>query len=365
MQATPIISADSHVFEPADLWETRLDRKFRDRAPEVIVENGCLFLTAPGGIKAIVSPFSAVGKRGAELQEHMAGGFDTVRRGGWDPLARLKDQETDGVAAEILYTSHAMALFGLQDAELQLACFRAYNDWLAEFCSASPMRLLGIGLISVMDSRAGVMELERCIKMGLKSGMISNDPVIPYDDRVYDPLWEAASALDIPLSMHSITGGKPRDLAGGNFKVAPMLDFIHDSQRTFAIMLQGDLFERFPKLKVVSVENDIGWISYFLHMLDKNYEVGFSSQGAPRKPSEYARDHLWATFQDDPNGVALWKSFGQNNFMWASDFPHVTSTWPKSRQVIDENFASVPDEVKHKIICENAKRLYRIELPQS
>jgi predicted TIM-barrel fold metal-dependent hydrolase len=219
MQATPIISADSHVFEPADLWETRLDRKFRDRAPGVIMENGRLYLTAADGIKAIVSPFSAVGKRGAELQEHMAGGFDTVRRGGWDPLVRLKDQDTDGVAAEILYTSHAMALFGLQDAELQLACFRAYNDWLAEFCSASPRRLIGIGLISVIDPRAGVTELERCIKLGLKSGMISNDPVIPYDDRVYDPLWRAACELDMPLSMHSITGGKPRDMAG-NFKIS-------------------------------------------------------------------------------------------------------------------------------------------------
>jgi uncharacterized protein len=365
MRVRPIISADSHVFEPADLWGTRLDKKFRQCAPEVIVEDGRLFLTAPGGIKAIVSPFSAVGKKGAELQEHMAGGFDTVRRGGWDPLVRLKDQDTDGVAAEILYTSHAMALFGLQDAELQMACFRAFNEWLAEFCSASPRRLLGIGLISVTDPRAGVAELERCIKIGLTSGMISNDPVTPYDDHVYDPLWRAACELNVPLSMHSITGGKPRDMTGGVFKTAPMLDFIHDSQRTFAIMLQSDLFERFPKLRVVSVENDIGWIPYFLHMLDKNYEIGFSRQGAPRKPSEYAREHLWATFQDDPNGVALWKNFGENNFMWASDFPHVTSTWPNSRQVIDENFSSVPEKVKNKIVFENVKRLYQIELERA
>jgi len=365
METWSIISADSHVFEPADLWETRLENKFRARAPEVIVDNGRLFLTALGGIKAIVSPFSAVGKKGAALQEHMAGGFDTVRRGGWDPLVRLKDQDTDGVAAEILYPSHTMALFGLQDAELQMACFRAYNDWLAEFCSASPKRLLGIGLISVINPVVGVKELERCLKVGLVAGMISNDPLILYDERIYDPLWQAATEMNVPLSMHSITGGRPRDMAGGNFKVAPMLDFIHDSQRTFAIMLQSDLFERFPELRVVSVENDIGWIAYFLDMLDKHYELGFSKQGAPRKPSDYARGHLWATFQDDRNGVALWKNFGEDNFMWASDFPHVTSTWPKSRQVIEDNFFSIPDQVKRKIVFENVKRLYRIELSQA
>jgi uncharacterized protein len=127
-------------------------------------------------------------------------------------------------------------------------------------------------------------------------------------------------------------------------------------------MLHGGVLEKFPKLRVVSTENDIGWVAYFLHRLDRNYDTGFLSNQPPLKPSQYAKRQLWATFQDDPPGVALYKLFGEDNFMWASDYPHTDSTWPESRKVIDQNFASIPEPVIQKIVYSNVQRLYGIDL---
>src|SRR6202171_4856341 len=165
-----LISADSHVMEPADFWETRLDRKYRDRAPHVEQrpDGKGLIFTAPG-----ISPFPVAGgfgtgRSGEGLREHMKKGYEAARPSGWDPIERIKDQEIDGVEAEVLYTTLGMPLFGLDDAALQRACFGVYNDWVAEFRSHSPKRFHPIALISLEDIGEGVKELNRCAKMGLK-----------------------------------------------------------------------------------------------------------------------------------------------------------------------------------------------------
>ena len=168
-----VISADSHMMEPAGLWTDRLDGKFSDRAPHVVrTDHGYLF-TAPGVYPFPVAGGFGLGRSGKELGDHFRNhGYETARPSGWDPVERLKDQDIDGVEAEVLYTTLGMSLFGLADAELQQACFRVYNDWLAEFCAHDRRRLHGVALISLADVGAGAKELERCSRAGLKGGMI-------------------------------------------------------------------------------------------------------------------------------------------------------------------------------------------------
>ena len=128
-----VISADSHMMEPADLWETRLDSKFRDRAPKVIKSEsgkGYLFI-APGVRPFPVAGGFGIGKSGEELKEHLKKGYEAARPSGWDPAERIKDQDIDGVQAEVIYTTLGMPLFGLDDDELRRACFAVYNDWVA------------------------------------------------------------------------------------------------------------------------------------------------------------------------------------------------------------------------------------------
>src|SRR5271157_4043675 len=153
MTSLKVVSADSHMTEPADLWVTRLDKKYRDNAPRVIKSEkttGPAYLFVGPGIHplAVAAAFAA-GKSGRELREHMNHGYEAARPSGWDPVERLKDQDLDGVAAEVLYSTLGIALLSMTDTELQQACMRVYNDWLAEFCAHSPSRLVGAGLYSL------------------------------------------------------------------------------------------------------------------------------------------------------------------------------------------------------------------------
>src|SRR5229473_3751017 len=158
-----VISADSHMMEPADLWTTRLDKKFRDDAPHVVKseKNSSYLFVAPGIRSFPVAGGFGIGKSGQDLKEHLKKGYEAARPSGWDPVERIKDQEVDGVSAEVLYTTLGMSLFGMEDPEMQHACFRIYNDWLAEFCAYDPKRLHGIALISLKDIGRGTAELER------------------------------------------------------------------------------------------------------------------------------------------------------------------------------------------------------------
>src|SRR5215469_3192947 len=221
MASLRVISADSHVIEPGDLWTQRLDRAFADRAPRVGTNpiGPGYWLTAPGINPFPLGPNIATGKSGTALSEHLDKGYEGARPSGWDPAERIKDQEVDGVEAEVLYTTLGMPLFGLDDSDLQRACFHVYNEWLADFCAHNPKRLIGTALISLEDIALGVKELEHCAKRGLKGAMIWGSPPAdkPYSSTIYDPFWQAASECRIPLSLHVITGkGKDTDLSKVN-----------------------------------------------------------------------------------------------------------------------------------------------------
>ena len=146
-----IVSADSHVTEPADLWQQRLDQRYRDRSPHV-AENpgeGPRWLFKAEGAPAFpVAGGFAAGHSGDDLREIFDKGYEAARPSGWDPVERIKDQELDGIDAEILYPSLGMSLFAMPDGELQRACFHAYNSWLAEYCGHDPQRLYGVGLVT-------------------------------------------------------------------------------------------------------------------------------------------------------------------------------------------------------------------------
>src|SRR5229473_510299 len=175
MAAKYVISADSHMMEPANLWVERLDAKYKDDAPRVVKSDnkGDFLFVAPGIPSCPVAGGFAAGRSGQELKDFLseAGqdkGYEAARPSGWDPAERLKDQDIDGVHAEVLYTTLGMPLFGLHDTDLQRACFRAYNDWVAEFASHSPKRLHAIALVS-LDDLGFATAREAVLSQGLRS----------------------------------------------------------------------------------------------------------------------------------------------------------------------------------------------------
>src|SRR5580704_1762902 len=379
--ALRIVSADSHMIEPANLWVERIDNRFKERAPRAVTntDKPGAYFHAEGLRPFPVAAVAATGRDGEEYAKHMKTGYEGVRPSGWDPVERIKDQEIDGVQSEVLYTSLGMPLFGLQDKDLQRDCFRAYNTWLAEFCAHSPNRLVGIALVSLEDIGEAVKEMERCRKLGLRGAMIWGfaPQGRPYSSSLYDPFWACAADLEMPVSLHVITaaGKSPvsratKEIAEsekdqpGIAQVGYYVFMPSDVQQSLFTITMGGVLERHPKLKLVSAENDTGWLPHFMYRLDHAYDKYGVLSGVHQfemKPSDYLRRQLWATFQDDPVGPATYKFFGADKYMWASDFPHTDSTWPNSRAVIKEDFAGVPEDVVRKIVCDNAVTLYGID----
>ena len=374
-----LISADSHVNEPADLWLQRIDKEFRDRAPRV-VDNipgrpPGSYLVLEGIPPIHLSQGLGAGKRPEELAKFFQDStYKDARRGGWDPAARLKDMDIDGVEAEVIYTTLGFRQFWLNDAALQRACFRAYNDWLAEYCSYAPERLAGLALISLYDIEEGVNELRRCRKIGLKGAMIWASPPEdrPYSDPLYDPFWAEAQELGVPLSLHSITGMGPESQAmrAMGREVKPVDRYIRsvtlcdEVKRSLTVFIFSGVLERFPRLKVVSAENEVGWLPFVIQRWDQAFDDFQYMYPTPLKlkPSEYFRRQIYATFIDDPLGVKNRYQVGIENVMWSSDYPHTASTWPHSQEIIARDFAGVPEAEKWKIVRKNVTGLYNLEL---
>ena len=376
MAELQLISSDSHVSEPSDLWVERLDIKYRDRAPRVVLnpegQEGAYFV-----YEGYPPHNLAIGLGAGRTPEELAaflktGTYADARPGGWDPAQRLPDMELDGVEAEVLYTTLGFRLFWLKDAGLQRACFRVYNDWLAAYCSYAPKRLKGLALISLYDPKEGAQELERCAKLGLKGAMIWCSPPAdqPYSSEIYDPFWAAAQDLDMPVSLHAITGMEriPWEY-GAEQRAMRSTVTPHEIEKSFSILILSGVLERFPRLKIVSAENNCGWLPYYLQRMDRGFaRFGPSGTVTPwptkltLKPSEYFRRQMYCTFIDDSFGVASRHWIGVDNVMWSSDYPHTASTWPHSRDIIARDFKDVSEVEKRKIVRENVAQLYGFDL---
>ena len=379
MDERKLVSADSHVNEPGDLWVERIDKAFRDRAPRV-VDN--LPGRQPGSYLVLedIPPIHltqglGAGKKPEELPNFFQQTtYKDARRGGWDPAERLKDMELDGVEAEVIYTTLGFRQFWFKDAALQQACFRAYNDWLAEYCSYAPKQLAGLALISLYDIEEAVRELHRCRQMGLKGAMIWASPPEdrPYSSPLYDPLWAAAQDLHMPLSLHAITGMGPESQATRAMgrEIQPVDRYLRavtgadEVKRTLTVFIFSGVLERFPGLKLVSAENNVGWLPFVIQRWDQAHATSRYMQTTPLKlrPSEYFHRQVYATFIDDSVGVENRHQIGIDNIMWSSDYPHTASTWPHSQDIIARDFKAAPDAEKWKIVRENVIALYGLDL---
>jgi predicted TIM-barrel fold metal-dependent hydrolase len=379
MDERKLVSADSHVNEPGDLWVERIDKAFRERAPHV-VDN--LPGRQPGSYLVLedIPPIHltqglGAGKKPEELPNFFQQTtYKDARRGGWDPAERLKDMEMDGVEAEVIYTTLGFRQFWFKDAALQQACFRAYNDWLAEYCSYAPKQLAGLALISLYDIEEAVWELQRCRQIGLKGAMIWASPPEdrPYSAPLYDPFWAAAQDLHMPLSLHAITGMGPESQATRAMgrEIQPVDRYLRavtgadEVKRTLTVFIFSGVLERFPGLKLVSAENNVGWLPFVIQRWDQAHASSRYMQTTPLKlrPSEYFHRQVYATFIDDSVGVENRHQIGIDNIMWSSDYPHTASTWPHSQDIIARDFKAAPEEEKWKIVRENVIALYDLDL---
>jgi len=262
----------------------------------------------------------------------------------------------------VLYTTLGFRIFWLKDPGLQADCFRVYNDWLAEFVSYDPKHMAGLPMISLYDPKAGACELERCAKMGLKGAMIWCSPPEgqPYSSDIYDPFWAAAQELKMPVSLHAITGMGMESQYNWGERYMRATVLSHEVEKSFSVLIFSGVLDRFPGLQIVSAENNIGWLPYYLQRMDRAFERQRISAGFTNKlkPSEYFQRQMWATYIDDYVGVANRHFIGVDKLMWSSDYPHQASTWPHSQDVVARDFKDASPEDRFKITRANAARLY-------
>jgi len=373
MVSAPVLSSDSHVFEPPDLWATRIDRAFRDRAPRIHRINGADQIVIEGN--QVLSGIGLILNAGArfEAPETISGRgrLDDVPRGGYDPEQHLADMRLDGVMGEVLYPSQGLFYFRVKDSALMSAIFRAYNDWLAEFCRADPSRLKGIAMINLDDVGDGITELERAARLGLAGAMISE---LPADERRYDlpecePFWAAAQALGMPLSLHTATRRQ------GRIRGAPGLTLRDASSRatkafgpatSLCDMIFSGVFERYPRLTVAIVEFELSWAPYLLDAMDYTYrerhEEAIYRFRDGMRPSDFFHRNVVLSFQEDAVGIRLRDVIGVDNMMWGSDYPHSESTFPRSRKILGEILSGVPANEQAKIVGGNTARVYGFDL---
>jgi predicted TIM-barrel fold metal-dependent hydrolase len=376
MPAYKLISADSHIVEPPDLYSSRIDARFRDRAPRMERRR------TPAGREydAWVINGMQVGTLGAVMQAgqrfedpsqiDFLGMWEDVRKGAYDPQAMLAENEEDGVWGSCLQPSQGLFWYRIPDSELLTEICRVYNDWIAEFCRADPQRLKGIAMLNVDDVAVGVRELERAKKLGLVGAFIPVSPLPerPYRDPVYDPLWAIAQDLSMPLLLHIATNrsGVPgceftmdvSELTGAGRSTTD-----HWVRYSLSAMVFAGVFDRFPRLKVGSVEHETAWIPHWLKQMDFTYrERPVFTKGWKSKegmlPSDYWRRNMFVEFMEDDLGVELREHIGVDNMLWGSDYPHAESTWPRSRDFLDRIFAGVGEEERRKITSDNAAQLF-------
>ena len=337
-----LISADSHVIEDPHFWEKRLPAAFKDHAP--------------------VFPEQEVG-------------FFQAQPGGRDPDERVKEMAADGVSGEVLYPTLAMNLFGLQDVALQEACFRVYNDWILEYCSASPDRLYGVCCIPTYDIDHGVAELERCWRAGLRGAMVWQAPPLElsFATNHYERLWAAAQDSDVPISLHILTGQPfpwpPRLGRSGRKPAFEVMRSVVNNKLLYASNAMSDLImtgvlERYPRLRFVLVENEVSWIPFYLTQYDKYWsrEKNLDSP-LTMLPSEYFFRQFYATFFNDAPARWVFGSWGSNNLMWSNDYPHPNSTWPQSWAIITRDLAHVSDDTRSRLLRDNVRELYKLPTP--
>ena len=361
------ISADSHVTEPAGTYVDRIDPKYRDRAPRMHYDETLGDVMLIDGGKSLV-PFwlvAAAGRPTDEVRLDTGKRFDDLWRGGWDPVARLADQDLDGVDAEVIYPSVGMLLCNYPDVDYQHACFDAYNRWIAEFSSTAPDRLVALGQTALRTPAEGIADLESIKALGLRGVMLPGMPPLgDYDDPMYDEFWDAVVDLGLPPSFHILTSkheepfGKVRGPRLNTF-----MTILRANQDIIGAMVFGAVFERHPGLRIVCVEADAGWAPHWMYRADHAYDRHrnwLTAGPLSRSPSEYFREHVYLTFQDDWVAFRTVDLMNAERLMWANDFPHSDATWPNSQAMLAEHAAGLDDGVLARIVHDNVAELYGI-----
>lgn len=355
-----MLSSDSHVIEPPYLWRDRMPGRFAETAPTVVRHDDGDYWYVAGQRSNSFAGGAQPGQRFVDRNSlRAAARFEDVRPGGYEPDAHLAENLEDGIYGSVLYPTVGLLLFGVRDLDLLHAICRAYNDWLAEFCSYDSSRLKGVAMIPLDDIQFAVAELERCGRLGLSGAMISCAPLC---DKRYgaeqDRFWAAAQSMAMPLSLHIAT-----DRGGADFSEAGIVNVDYSVRRSLTDLIFSGMFQRFPGLRVGVVEYELAWIPFFLERMDYTFtqraaRPGWARERLSELPSHYFRQNVFVSFQEDALGIRDRDLIGLNGLMFGSDYPHTESTFPRSVEILDDVLSGLTLAERELVTWKNCASLY-------
>jgi predicted TIM-barrel fold metal-dependent hydrolase len=374
MQILPI-STDDHCWERRDTWTSRVPQAFREACPQVRRRDDGVDEWWYAG-----EPVRELGTGCAALMQDRGPvkNWDLVPEAAYEPAVRLERMDEDGVAAEVLFPQAAGFGGGpfvstKGDAELRLACIRAYNDWMAEEWSDFSPRFIAQCLAPLWDVDLAIAEVERAHALGHRALVWTAAPQsfgFPhFNDRYWDKLWALLEERRMPVCLHIGSARSQVDVwdgfSGMKRVSVSSVNAITGNVHVMNNLIFSGVLERFPGLSFVSVESGLGWVPYLLETADHQYEAQHLwDEGMKLRPSEYFRRQCYVNFWFESSGVQLRHMIGVDNILWEADFPHPTSTYPDSRRMIRECLADVPVDEQVKMLQDNAARLFQIDLAQ-
>jgi predicted TIM-barrel fold metal-dependent hydrolase len=391
-----LISPDDHIQEPAHVWQSRLPERLRERGPRIERLRGGVDLGA-GNLSFVESEDGPVadiwhydGKRVPIVRIAAAAGiprhevdarpvtFDEIRKGCYDPAARLADMDTAGIEASVCYPNMFVRFAGQQfslapDKELALACIRAWNDFvIEEWCAGSGGRLVPMGIVPLWDIDLAVAEARRLADLDFRSITFPEAPHLlglpSIHSRHWDPFFDTCAATEMVVSLHIGTGGFPMLAADAPIAV-PNVMASFNAGYTLTDLLFSGVFERFPRLRTCLAESQLGWIPYVLSRADFVWDemcgegfTGIDKVAMPHPPSWYFRRNVWVAFFRDPVGLGLLEQIGTDRVLFETDYPHTDTMWPTCQESAAEMTGHLDPAAVAAIVAEDARALFRIEL---
>src|SRR3954454_5527617 len=393
MDETPrIISVDDHVVEPPDLFERWLPKPFRDdpRAPRV-KRVGIASMTHVSGQTYDIVYDDSQPKSDAWFYEdlvqphkrHVAAvGFarddmtlspityDEMRKGCWDPQARLQDMDVNWVDASLCFPTFprfcGQTFSEAQDKDLALACVKAYNDWMVEeWCGDSNGRLIPLIIIPLWDADLAVAEIERNAARGVHNVCFSEIPSKLGLPSIHSGYWErffsACEDTQTTINMHIGSSSQmPAASPDAPVAVAATLSF-GNAMSSMSDFLFSGILVRHPNLTLAYSEGQIGWIPYILERADDVWREhrawGGVKELVPEPPSTYYYRQIYGCFFRDRHGLESLDRVGVDNITFETDYPHTDSTWPDTKVVAEGLVAGLSDDAIYKIMRGNAIKM--------
>jgi predicted TIM-barrel fold metal-dependent hydrolase len=402
-----IIDCDAHWTEPSDLWSAQAPESMKDRIPVQKTVDGRTAWYLHDQVWASTGGNTITTDRKKVLGAHMLQPFSAVDTSSWAVKERLELMDDIGIHAQILYPNGigfaSNHLFAIEDPEERTAILQMYNDHLVEVQHQSSNRLFPQGVLPIWDMDLTVKEMTRLIEQGMTGFTLSDKPELlglpELPESYFDPMWDIFNESGAVPNFHIGAGSRREDIEALRNSTSIEVKFTEEvpteipkvaaptwrsfgPQRRLAVhatqmymsnvriivnLCNSDLFDRFPKLRIVSAESGIGWVPFIIEAMEYQYDEMITQPNelalTKRRPAEYFRDHLYVMFWfEEVAALKLIEDVGVNNVLVETDVPHPTCLFPTPRDHFARVLRNVDDHAKQRILQDNAAELYRISV---